>query len=152
MEARWSEVDLERAVWIVPASRMKAGKEHRVPLSPRCVEILHRVSKLSTGGSFVFPGRSAESPLSNMVFLMALRRMGLDITAHGFRSAFRDWAAERTNFPREVCEMALAHALKDKVEAAYRRCDVFEKRRDLLDTWAAYATGAGAKVVKLRTG
>lgn len=151
VEAKWSEVDLERAVWIVPATRMKAGKEHRVPLSPRCLEILRRVRQLSTGGSFVFPGRSAESALSNMVFLMALRRMGLDITAHGFRSAFRDWAAERTNFPREVCEMALAHALKDKVEAAYRRGDLFEKRGDLMETWAAYATGAGAEIVTLRT-
>ncbi|MEQ9642775.1 MAG: integrase arm-type DNA-binding domain-containing protein [Alphaproteobacteria bacterium] len=151
VEAEWREIDLERAIWTVPASRMKAGKEHRVPLSPRCVDILKRARKLSADGSHVFPGRSFDKPLSNMVFLMALRRTKLDITAHGFRSAFRDWAAERTNFPREVCEMALAHALKDKVEAAYRRGDLFEKRRELMDTWAAFVTSEGADVVTLRS-
>ena len=87
-----------------------------------------------------------------MVFLMAIRRLGLVITAHGFRSAFRDWAAERTNFSREVCEMALAHALKDKVEAAYRRGDLFDKRRDLMATWEAFATGGQAEIVALRAG
>ena len=87
--------------------------------------------------------------MSNMVFLMALRRMGLDTTAHGFRSAFRDWASERTNFPRDVAEMALAHAVKDKVEAAYRRGDLFEKRRRLMDAWAAFATAAPGKVVQI---
>src|SRR5687768_8723528 len=101
--------------WTIPARRMKAGTEHRVPLSDRCVEILERRQALSDGGPYVFPGRKPGKPLSNMVFLMALRRMKrVDLTAHGFRSTFRDWSAERTNFSRAVCEAALAHSLRDK--------------------------------------
>ncbi|MGI9435850.1 MAG: tyrosine-type recombinase/integrase, partial [Geminicoccaceae bacterium] len=105
--ARWDEI--EGDVWTVPAERMKAGREHRVPLSPRCIEILNKVRSLSGNQHYIFPGKSRGKPLSNMSFLMILRRMDLKITGHGFRSAFRDWAAERTNFPRDVCEMALAH-------------------------------------------
>jgi integrase len=138
--AKWGEIDLDKGVWTIPASRMKAGREHRVPLTPRCIEILQRAKELSAGSEYVFPGRSGKKPLSNTVFLKALQRMGLDITAHGFRSAFRDWAAEQTNFPREVCEMALAHSIKDKVEAAYRRGDLFEKRRELMAKWAQFVT------------
>ena len=150
--ATWAEFDLDKAIWTIPAERMKAWREHRVPLSNRCIEILARARKIADGNVYVFPGRSADKPLSNMVFLMALRRMKIDATAHGFRSAFRDWAAERTNFPREVCELALAHANKNKVEAAYQRGDLFEKRRALMDTWAAYATSTTANVVALRAG
>jgi integrase len=117
---------------------MKAGREHRVPLSPRCLEILARARELSGGSLYVFPSRSPERPLSNMVFLMVLRRMGVAVTAHGFRSAFRDWASERTSFPREVCEMALAHAIPSKTEAAYRRGDLLEKRRELMLAWSDY--------------
>ena len=119
---------------------MKVGKEHRVPLASRALEILQRAKELSAGSSYVFPGRSADKLLSDMVFLMALWRMKLSVTAHGFRSAFRDWAAERTNVPREVCEMALAHAIRDKTEAAYRRGDLFEKRRELMASWAQFVT------------
>ena len=97
------------------------------------LQILKRAKELSDGSAYVFGGRSAGKPLSNMVFLMALRRMGLEVTGHGFRSSFRDWAGECTNFPREVCEAALAHTLRDKTEAAYRRGDLFEKRRDLMN-------------------
>jgi integrase len=104
LEAKWDEVDFERAIWTIPTSRMKARREHRVPLVPRSVEILVRAKMLAAGSDYLFPGRSIEKPMSNMVFLMALRRMELEVTAHGFRSAFRDWAAERTHFPREVCE------------------------------------------------
>jgi integrase len=135
---KWEEVDEGSLTWAVPAERMKAKRVHRVPLSPRCMEILAQAELLGAEGSYVFRGRSGNKPLSNMVFLMALRRMGLDVTAHGFRSSFRDWAAEQTNFPREVCEMALAHAVENRVEAAYRRSDLFERRRELMNAWAIY--------------
>ena len=138
IRAKWDEIDFARQAWTVPASRMKAGREHRVPLSGRCVEILRRAERLAGASDYLFPGRRPEKPMSNMVFLMALRRMDLNVTAHGFRSAFRDWAAEQTNVPREVCEMALAHAVESKVEAAYRRGDLYGKRRELMAAWADY--------------
>jgi integrase len=134
--ARWNEFDLTAAVWTIPAARTKTRRPHRVPLAPRAVEIIQRARQLSTSTELVFPGRSNLRPLSNMVFLQVLRRMNIDVTAHGFRSAFRDWAAERTNFSREVCEMALAHAIESGVEAAYRRGDLMEKRRELMNEWA----------------
>ncbi|MBF9235431.1 tyrosine-type recombinase/integrase [Microvirga alba] len=136
--ATWSEVDIAQRIWTVPADRMKAGRAHRVPLSDRSIEILKRARQLSQESEYVFPGRSGAKPLSNMVFLMTLRRMQLPITAHGFRSSFRDWAAEQTNVPREVCEMALAHVVSNKVEAAYRRGDLFELRRELMRLWATF--------------
>ncbi|MFG1294074.1 tyrosine-type recombinase/integrase [Xanthobacter versatilis] len=135
--ATWDEIDLAEKVWTVPAARMKAKRAHRVPLSERCMEILGEARRLGNEG-YVFPGRSSEKPLSNMAFLMVLRRMEFNVTAHGFRSAFRDWAAEATNHPREVCEMALAHTVENKVEAAYRRGDLFEKRRQLMADWTAF--------------
>ncbi|MET3841932.1 site-specific integrase [Bradyrhizobium sp. OAE829] len=135
LKAEWNEVDLAKAVWTVPADRMKAGREHRVPLAARALTLLRSVHGSTDGSALVFPSRSFDAPMSNMVFLMMLRRMGAAFTAHGFRSAFRDWAAECTNFPREVCEMALAHSIKDKTEAAYRRGDLFEKRRQLMEAW-----------------
>jgi integrase len=137
-EARWSEVSEIERLWTVPAERMKAGRVHRVPLSPRSLEILKRAKALGAGSAFVFPGRSRDKPMSNMVFLMLLRRMNQAITAHGFRSSFRDWAAESTSFPREVAEMAWAHAVESKVEAAYRRGDLLEKRRQLMEHWADF--------------
>ena len=147
----WAEIDLKTKMWTIPGSRMKAGREHRIPLSPRAVEILKRAQVLSGEGPLVFPGRTSNKPLSNMAFLMLLRRMKRhDLTVHGFRSSFRDWAAERTNVPRAVCEAALAHTLKDKTEAAYRRTDLFERRRKLMDTWAAFATTKSAEVVPIR--
>ncbi|WP_236952760.1 tyrosine-type recombinase/integrase [Methylobacterium phyllosphaerae] len=136
--ARWAEIDEARALWIVPAARMKAGREHRVPLSGRACDVLARARALGSGTALVFPGRRSDQPLSNMVFLMALRRMGSSITAHGFRSSFRDWAAEATSLPREVAEMALAHTVENRVEAAYRRGDLLEKRRDLMEEWARF--------------
>jgi len=142
--ARWSEINLAERVWVVPAERMKAGKEHRVPLSDRAIALLNEIGGgHSVPGAFVFLGARPRSPLSNMSLLMTLRRMGRgDLTAHGFRSTFRDWAAERTAFPSEVAEMALAHAVGDKVEAAYRRGDMFEKRRQLAEAWARYCERA----------
>ncbi|NEU96954.1 DUF4102 domain-containing protein [Bradyrhizobium sp. UFLA 03-164] len=150
LEARWAEIDLEQAAWTVPASRMKAAREHRVPLAPRCIELLRHAKQLAAGSELVFPGRSNDKPMSNMVLLMIMRRMKSTYTVHGFRSAFRDWASERTNFAREICEAALAHIVKDKTEAAYRRGDLFEKRRELMATWAAYVEARGAEVITLR--
>jgi integrase len=138
--ATWKEIDLDRGLWSIPAERIKAGKEHRVPLGPAALAIVKEMAKARTG-DFVFPGRKAGKPLSNMALLALLKRMKrADLTAHGFRSTFRDWAAEQTNYPREVAEMALAHAIGDKVEAAYRRGDLFEKRRRLMDAWAAFCS------------
>jgi integrase len=147
--ARWSEIDLLDKIWTVPAARMKAHREHRVSLSPRAIAILEDMQRLhlaDEGGSFVFPGGNAGKPLSDMSFLMLLRRMGRgDLTGHGFRSSFRDWAAERTNFPSEVAEMALAHAVGSKVEAAYRRGDLFAKRRRLMEAWGKFCTAVPAQ-------
>ena len=140
--ATWSEVNLAAKTWTIPGVRMKAGVDHRIPLSPRCVEILTRARALSTDLPLVFPGRYAAKPLSSHAFFTALRRMNrADITTHGFRSSFRDWAAEQTHVPRAVCEAALAHTLRDKTEAAYHRTDLFERRRELMTAWAAFATG-----------
>jgi integrase len=136
--ALWDEIDLDAKVWTVPAARMKSGKEHRVPLSGAANSVLKEMRKIRHS-DYVFPGARQGRPLSEMSLLMLLRRMGFgDITAHGFRSSFRDWAAERTTFAREVAEMALAHAIPDAVEAAYRRGDLFDKRRKLMDAWAGY--------------
>ncbi len=136
--ASWDECDLAQGVWTIPATRMKAGEPHTVPLSARALAILDEAKTFAGDQSFIFPSRQRGKPLSNMVFLMALRRMQLDITAHGFRSSFRDWAAEETTFPNFVVEKALAHAIDNKVEAAYRRGDLLKKRRQLMEAWAAY--------------
>jgi integrase len=139
---RWSEIDLINKTWTVPAGRMKAGREHRIPLSPRALAILEDVQEhRHADDGFVFPGGKPGKPLSNMAFLMLLRRMDRDdLTAHGFRSSFRDWAAERTNFPAEVAEMALAHTVSDKTVAAYNRSDLFDRRRRLMQQWATFCT------------
>jgi integrase len=150
--AEWDEIDFAERLWTVPADRMKAGKEHRVPLSDAAFAILDEMQKVRQVGDFVFPGGKSRRPLSNMALAMTLRRMGrAELTVHGFRSSFRDWAAERTGFPSEVAEMALAHTVSDKVEAAYRRGDLFQKRRQLMDAWARHCSNvkAGATVVAL---
>ena len=148
-EATWNEFDLEAAMWAVPAYRMKAGREHRVPLSGRAVEVLTSARALrSKHSDLVFPARGGR-PIGNTAFVQALRRLGIDATAHGFRASFRVWAQERTNIPREVCEAALAHTLKDKAEAAYARSDLFEKRRELMERWARYLNPEPADVVNL---
>jgi integrase len=136
--ASWNEIDLKSRVWTIPGNRMKAGREHRIPLSDRAAEIV-RIMQSRRENDFVFAGMRGGG-LSNMTLLAMLRTMGRSVTAHGFRSSFRDWAAEQTNFPNEVCEMALAHAVGDKVEAAYRRGDLFEKRRRLMDAWAVFCS------------
>jgi integrase len=135
--ATWAEVDLDKAIWTIPAARMKVGKVHRVPLSHRALEILETVQPLST--ACLFPAEKG-GKLSSMAMSMLLRRMKQDCTVHGFRSGFRDWAAECTGYAHEVCEMALAHVIGNKSEAAYRRGDLFDKRRRLMSDWAAYCT------------
>ena len=135
--ALWEEIDLDKAIWTVPAERMKAGKEHRVPLSPRAVQILEATSQF--GSKWLFPATRG-GKMSSMAMTMLLRRMDVAVTVHGFRSAFRDWAAECTSYAHEVAEMALAHTIENKVERAYRRGDLFEKRRLLMDEWATYCS------------
>lgn len=146
----WDEVDLEKAIWTVPASRMKAGRGHRVPLSPRAVEILKTTQAL--GSAWLFPSTKG-GKLSSMAMSMLIQRMKVEATVHGFRSSFRDWAAECTGYAHEVCEMALAHVIGNKAEAAYRRGDLFEKRRRLMEEWARFCEGAdtvGATVIAIR--
>ena len=140
--ATWGEIELGSAVWTIPAARMKGGREHRVPLSKPALGVLAQMQKArpdSQSVHYIFPGARANRPLSKVALLKVLERLGRsDLTVHGFRSTFRDWAAEQTNFPRDVCEQSLAHALSDKVEAAYRRSDLFEKRRKLIEAWGSY--------------
>ena len=149
--AKWGEVDLDKAIWTIPANRMKASKEHRVPLSPRALEILQATQALSK--EWLFPAIKGGS-MSGMAMTMLLRRMKVDATVHGFRSGFRDWAAECTGYAHEVAEMALAHTIENKVERAYRRGDLFDKRRRLMDDWATYCVTlkpAFATVTPLRS-
>ena len=143
--AKPSELDVENGIWTVPAERMKAGKEHEVPLSKRALEIIEALPR--ERGGYLFPGARAKQPLSNMAMLELLRGMRNDgLTVHGFRSSFRDWAGDRTNFAREVIEHALAHQIKDKAEAAYRRSAALEKRRKLMEAWARYCQTPPAKM------
>lgn len=137
----WQEINLEKGLWTVPAAKIKAGREHRVPLSKAALEILHKRHKETGGKGFVFAGERPKKPLSNMSMLNVLKRMKRDdLTVHGFRSTFRDWIEEKTHFPGSVAEAALAHVIGDKTEAAYRRGDLFEKRRELMTAWANYCT------------
>jgi integrase len=136
--ARWSEIDLTGKVWTVHARRTKAAREHRVPLTDRAIAILEMMAT-TRASDFVFPGAKRGKPLSVTALTMAMRRIGAgDYTVHGFRSAFRDWVGERTNFPREIAEAALAHVVGDATERAYRRGDALEKRRALMEAWAAF--------------
>ncbi len=146
--ARWSEFDLVERLWTIPAGRMKAGKEHRVPLSDAAIDIIEKQKAISIG-EFVFPspnrskvGGFGGAPLSDMTLTAVLRRMGVNAVPHGFRSTFRDWCAEQTDYPNEVAEMALAHTVSNKVEAAYRRGDLYGKRKKLMQDWADYCCKA----------
>lgn len=136
--AEWSEIDIEKAVWTIPASRMKSGKEHRVPLSSGALKLLASLLRIEEN-PYLFPGAIRNKSLSNMALLMVMRGLKLGhYVPHGFRSAFRDWAAEETIYPNHIVEMALAHSIKNKVEAAYRRGDLIEKRRQLMEDWSVY--------------
>jgi integrase len=153
--ARWSEINLREKTWTVPAARMKAHREHRVPLSPRALAILDEMQAArqdKADEAFVFPGRKSKTPLSNMAFLMLLRRMGRsDLTAHGFRATFKTWASERTSFQNEIVEASLAHVIGGKVEQAYLRGDLFEKRRRLMDAWARFCeqSNSAGKIIPI---
>jgi integrase len=148
--AKWREIDLDKAVWVVPAERMKQRREHRVPLSKQAVALLRSLPR-EKGNPFVFIGGATGKPLSNMSMLTLLRRMGRDdITVHGFRSTFRDYAEECTQFGGTVAEAALAHLVGDKTEAAYRRGDLFQKRAKLMQAWATYCSTSGSNVVRLQ--
>lgn len=146
----WAEVDLKSRIWNVPAQRMKAGRAHRVPLSTRAMAILLQLHHDPSPDDYVFPGQRNGRPLSNMAMEMMLRRMGFnDVTVHGFRSSFRDWAGNETSFPRELAETALAHVIGDKSEQAYRRSDALEKRRHMMDAWAYWCDPSQSNVVQL---
>ncbi len=140
LNARWTELDLDAGHWTIPAERMKAGKEHRVPLSKEACEILLALSSSGSTG-FVFKSKASKA-LSNMAMAELLKRMDLKVTVHGFRSSFRDWIAEKTSYSNEVAEAALAHTIKNSVEASYRRGDLYEKRRELMRDWSAYCKSA----------
>jgi len=147
---RWDEIDLQNAAWSLPAGRMKAGRPHRVPLSTRALAMLRTLER-SKRSEFVFAGHAPGKPRSNKAMYMLLRRMNVDVTVHGFRSSFRDWAGNETPSPREVVETALAHVIGDKSEQAYRRSDALEKRRRLMEAWAEYCSArTGATVLPLR--
>lgn len=148
--AAWAEIDLDEKTWTIPAERMKAGAEHRVPLSEAALAILRMVKPLANRpDALVFASRSGK-PLSDMTLSAVLRRLEVPVTVHGFRSTFRDWTEERGSWPHEVKEAALAHQVKSKVERAYRRTDLFEKRIGMMDAWASFMTGAEGQVVRLR--
>ena len=145
IEARWAEIDIGEKRWTIPASRMKAAKEHTIPLSDAALAVLQRLKAETKEGEFVFPGGKKNTPLSNMACLALLKRMGRsDLTVHGFRSSFRDWAGEATAHPREVIEHAMSHQLKDKAEAAYQRGSLLERRRVLMADWANYCAKPAA--------
>ena len=147
--ADWSEIDLDKALWTRPAHRMKSKKEHRVPLSPRTIELLSEAAKLGTGQGLVFPGTVHGKPLSDMTLSKLTKALGYDVDVHGFRTSFKTWTQERTNTARDVSEAALAHTVKDKAEAAYARSDFFEKRRKLMDRWALWVKTPPSNVVLL---
>ena len=150
--AIWREIDLTSATWIIPGARMKAGKDHRVPLCADAVDLLRELPHI-VGAELVFPGLHG-APLSDMTWSAVHRRMGVPAVPHSFRSTFRDWVSERTNYPNELAEMALAHSIGDKVEAAYRRGDMFDKRRQMMADWAAFCATPTlpADVVPLKRG
>jgi integrase len=148
-DAKWAEVDLDRAVWTIPAERMKTRKPHRVPLSPQALAVLEEAKAIGRGADHIFPNGKGVA-LSDMALTKTLRDMGMACTAHGFRSSFRDWAAEQTSAAGEIAEAALAHAVPNAVEAAYKRTDFFDLRRDLMNAWGRFASGeSSAEVIPI---
>jgi integrase len=148
--ATWDEIDLENGLWSLPPSRMKAKRAHVVPLSKPALRVFKRAAELRVAGcKYVFQGGRPQKPMSDMTLTKLLRDMGETVTAHGFRSSFRDWVSEKSNFSGDLAEAALAHAVKDKTEAAYRRGDLLEKRHKLMDAWGAYCVGKGGDIIRL---
>ena len=146
--ARWDEVN--GSLWTIPAERMKAGIEHRVPLPSRCVEILEEAKKINQGSTFIFEGTKPNRPLSENTFNKLIKELDLDVHVHGFRTSFRTWTQEKTNYPREIAEAALAHSLNDKAEAAYARSDLLEKRAELMEAWAQFISADASDVINIR--
>ena len=142
LQAQWSEIHLDERLWVIPPARMKAEREHRVPLAPRSLAVVDEMRALNLKSPYVFPGKKLVKPMSNMVFLTMMKRMEVSVTAHGFRSSFRDWVAETTDYPSHLAEMALAHTVKNQVEAAYRRGDMLDRRRALMEDWDKHVLSA----------
>jgi len=147
--AKWGEIDIDKQLWTIPAERMKQRQEHRVPLSPRCIEILAMAQGIKTDSGYIFPAAYKGKPLSDSTLSKLIRENKIDCVPHGFRSSFRIWSAEQTNIPREVCEFALAHVVGDKAEQAYQRSDLFDKRRKLMDMWASYLSVRKGEIVSI---
>ena len=146
--ARWDEIN--GSLWTIPAERMKAGVEHRVPLPSRCIEILAEAKTISQGSGFIFEGTKPNKPLSENTFNKLMKELGLEVHAHGFRTSFRTWTQEKTNYPREITEAALAHSLRDKAEAAYARSDLLEKRAEMMEAWAQFISAEAPDVINIR--
>ena len=146
--AHWGEMDIEAREWRIPAERMKANREHRIPLSTRALAVLCEARALADGSGLVFPSVRGR-PLSDATISKMVRELGIPAVPHGFRSSFGEWAAECSEAPREVCELALAHVNSDRVEAAYRRTDLFERRRELMEEWAAFLAGIKGERARL---
>ena len=146
--ARWDEVD--GSLWTIPAERMKAEVAHRIPLPSRCMEILASAKEISQGSGYIFEGTKPNKPLSENTFNKLMKELGLDVHAHGFRTSFRTWTQEKTNYPREIAEAALAHSLSDKAEAAYARSDLLEKRAEMMEAWAQFLSTSGSDVIQIR--
>ncbi|MDB0012015.1 integrase arm-type DNA-binding domain-containing protein [Paracoccaceae bacterium] len=146
--ARWDEVN--GSLWTIPAERMKAGVAHRIPLPFRCMEILEEAKTISLGSDFIFEGTKPNKPLSENTFNKLMKELGLEVHAHGFRTSFRTWTQEKTNYPREIAEAALAHSLRDKAEAAYARSDLLEKRAVMMEAWAQFISKDASEIVQIR--
>jgi len=146
--ARWNEI--KGSLWIIPEERMKAGIEHRVPLSNRCMEILDEAKNINQGSGFIFEGTKPEKPLSENTFNKLMKELGLEVHAHGFRTSFRTWTQEKTHYPNEVAEAALAHSLKDSAEAAYARSDLLEKRTEMMEAWAQFISASKDNIISIR--
>ena len=146
--ARWNEIN--GSLWIIPEGRMKAGIEHRVPLSNRCMEILEEAQNINQGSDYIFEGTKPDKPLSENTFNKLMKELGLEVHAHGFRTSFRTWTQEKTHYPNEVAEAALAHSLKDSAEAAYARSDLLEKRAEMMEAWAQFISASTENVISIR--
>ena len=147
--AAWPEIDMKTATWTIPEHRMKGRLEHRVPLSDQALNVLKQAKELNPDTELVFPSVRKKKIITGAIMSNVPRKAGIDSTVHGFRSSFRQWAAEQTSFPREVCELALAHVNRDRVESAYQRSDLFEQRRKLMNAWAQYLNSEPAKILEL---
>ena len=147
-KARWDEVN--GSIWTIPAERMKAGVAHRIPLPSRCIKILEEAKTISQGSGYIFEGTKPNKPLSENTFNKLMKELGLEVHAHGFRTSFRTWTQEKTNYPREIAEAALAHSLRDKAEAAYARSDLLEKRAEMMEAWAQFISKDASEIVQIR--